>query len=439
MPKNFVIDTNILLHDPQALFHFGKANVIIPIEVIEELDSFKHDASELGRSSRAVAHILDDLRSKGRLGEGIALSNGGTLRIACEPIDPSFAQPGLDRGKRVSNSLLSIAMHLRKGAPDAETTVVTKNVHLRLTADALGIVAQDYAVERFTDADVYTGWHTLTVSPEVMARLKAGKKGRPEGLSGFPNEYVFAESAAGDREEAALCRILGTRTEMIEIPTLSEDIVGITALNREQAFALHALLDETISLVTLTGKAGTGKTLLAVAAGLYKVFAHSAYTRVLVFRPTMPVGRDIGYLPGSIDEKMQPWMQPIYDALELIWEQDRHSPNRVLPPDVMECEEICIEPLTYIRGRSIPRQYIIIDEAQNLTPLELKTVVTRVGTGTKIVLTGDPHQIDNPYVDALSNGLASLIDRFRGNELSAHIGLVKGERSVLAETAANLL
>ena len=438
MPKNFVIDTNILLHDPQALFHFGKANVVIPIEVIEELDSFKHDASELGRSSRAVAHILDDLRSKGRLGEGISLANGGTLRIACEPIDPSFAQAGLDRGKRVSNSLLSIAMHLRKGAVDAETTVVTKNVHLRLTADALGIIAQDYTVDRFADADVYTGWHTLTVSPEVMARLKAGKKGRPDGLSGFPNEYVFAECATGVRG-AALCRILETRTEMVEIPALREDVVGITALNREQEFAMNALLDETISLVTLTGKAGTGKTLLAVAAGLYEVFAHNAYTRVLVFRPTMPVGRDIGYLPGSIDDKMQPWMQPIYDALELIWEQDRRSPNRVLPPDVMECDEIGIEPLTYIRGRSIPRQYIIIDEAQNLTPLELKTVITRVGTGTKIVLTGDPHQIDNPYVDALSNGLAALVDRFRGNELSAHIGLVKGERSVLAETAADLL
>ncbi|MBT3381631.1 MAG: PhoH family protein [Lentisphaerae bacterium] len=438
MPKNFVIDTNILLHDPQALFHFGDANVLIPLEVIEELDSFKHDTSELGRSSRAVAHILDDLRNKGRLGEGIQLSNGGTLRIVCEPTDPSLSRAGLDRQKRVSNSLLSVAMRLRRGTAGADTTVVTKNVHLRLTADALGIVAQDYSVDRFTDTDVYTGWHTMTVSPETMARLKDGKKGRPEGLSGAPNEYVYAESATGERE-AAFCRILDTRTEMLEIPTLREDIVGLKALNREQAFAFDALLDDKIGLVTLTGKAGTGKTLLAVAAGLHKVFSHNTYMRVLVFRPTMPVSRDIGYLPGSIDEKMQPWMQPIYDALELIWEQDKHSPNRLLPPDIMECEEISIEPLTYIRGRSIPRQYIIIDEAQNLTPLELKTVITRVGTGTKIVLTGDPHQIDNPYVDALSNGLVSLIDRFRGSELSAHIGLVKGERSVLAETAANLL
>jgi len=191
--------------------------------------------------------------------------------------------------------------------------------------------------------------------------------------------------------------------------------------------------------VTITGKAGTGKTLLAVAAGLYKVFAEDEYNRLLIFRPTMPVGRDIGFLPGDIKEKMQPWMQPIYDAVELIREQDKRSPNRVLPQDIMESEEISIEPLTFIRGRSIPHQYIIIDEAQNLTPLEVKTVITRVGNGTKIVLTGDPHQIDNPYVDSLSNGLVYLVNRLRHSHIAAHIGLQKGERSELAEAAANLL
>ena len=329
-------------------------------------------------------------------------------------------------------------MFLRNQHPNEETVLITKNVNLRLKADALGIPAQDYTVDRYPDADRYPGWRTLEVDAMVMAKVRDGMKVRIEGIEGPPNEYVFLQES-GTKKGAQFGRFAANGLDIQPLPRHNEYIIGIKPLNLEQTFAMDALLDDNIQLITLTGKAGTGKTLLAVAAGLHKVFAEDRFHRLLVFRPTMPFTRDIGYLPGDIKDKMQPWMQPVYDALELLREQDKRSPSRALPPDVLDCDEISIEPLTYIRGRSIPHQYIIIDEAQNLTPLEVKTIITRVGQGTKIILTGDPHQIDNPYVDSLSNGLAFLVERFRFSELAAHICLVKGERSQLAETAANLL
>lgn len=438
MPRNYVLDTNVLLHDPQAIFHFGDSNLLIPIEVIEEIDSFKHDPSEVGRNSRTIAQILDGLRGRGQLGDGVTLDGKGTLKVLCQGTTSELAKIGLDGQNRVANSILSSALFLQAHRADEQTVVVTKNVNLRIKADALGIVAEDYTIDRFPEADQFPGWFEAELASALIAQLQQGKSVRVDGLQALPNEYVLAH-AADDADNVAFGRVQGREGEIVPLRDLDADMAGVKPLNLEQTFARDALLSDDIKLVTLTGKAGTGKTLIAVAAGLRKVFAEDCYHRLLVFRPTMPVSRDIGYLPGDVQEKMRPWMQPIYDALELIREQDRCSPSRTLPPDIMECEEICIEPLTYIRGRSIPRQYIVIDEAQNLTPLETKTVITRVGKGTKIVLTGDPHQIDNPYVDALSNGLAFLVDRFRGSELSAHICLTKGERSALAETAANIL
>jgi len=438
MRKNFVIDTNVLLHDPQAIFHLDDSNVLIPIEVLEEIDCFKHDVSERGRNARTVAQVLDGLREHGRLAQGIALDNGGTLRVVTTEDGGALRTAGLAVAVRVAESILAVAAHSQELRQDEETVIVTKNVNLRLKADALGIRAQDYEVDRFPDPDLYAGWHSLEVEAEVLARFKGNRKVRVEGFAGRPNEYVFM-TERGQPKQAACGRVTETGADIVSIPTVQEDVVGIRPLNLEQTFAMDALLNDSISLVTMTGKAGTGKTLLAVAAGLHKVFNEDRYNRILVFRPTMPVSRDIGFLPGEVAEKMRPWMQPVYDALELLRELDKRSGRKCLPPDIMECEEISVEPLTFIRGRSIPRQYIIIDEAQNLTPLEVKTVVTRVGKGTKIVLTGDPHQIDNPYVDSLSNGLTFLVDKFRASDLSAHICLVKGERSQLAETAANLL
>ncbi len=439
MQKNIILDTNVLLHDPKAIFNFPDSHVIIPIEVIEEIDSFKRDMTELGRNSRSIAQILDGLRAKGKLGEGIQIENNSTLRVICDlRLTSPGAGRGRDHGGKPENRILAIALDLQKEQPDATTTVVTKNVNLRLKADALNVQAQDYDVDRSPDADVYTGWHTLETDADTIAQAQKGLPVDLPDFRGLPNEYVLLKTK-GSEKPCALTRVGKIPNRVYPIAEHKNGAAGIKPLNLEQTFALDALLDDKIKLVTIAGKAGTGKTLLAIAAGLRKVFSEDQYHRLLVFRPTMPVGRDIGFLPGDIKEKMAPWMQPIYDALELIREQDKRSPTRMLPQDILECEEISIEPLTFIRGRSIPHQYIIIDEAQNLTPLEVKTVITRVGNGTKIVLTGDPHQIDNPYVDALSNGLVYLINRLRSSPISAHIGLRKGERSELAETAANLL
>ncbi|NOY82397.1 MAG: PhoH family protein [Kiritimatiellaeota bacterium] len=444
MPKNIILDTTVLLHDPHAVFTFPESNLLIPIEVIEEIDGFKRDMDERGRNSRTAARILDGLRERGRLGEGVALDNGSLLRVICESVEAELPFPTDNALNRVDNSILGLAVHFQARRPDEQTVVVTKNVNLRLKADALGIPAQDYAVDRTTEPDVFPGWRRIEADTAQVRGLGTGREIRIPGVCGPPNEFVLLESPDG-ATKPALGRFAPAPPPdaagglILPLEAAGLSAVGVRPLNLEQTFALAALLIDDFRLVTLTGKAGTGKTLLAVAAGLQKVFTEDRYNRVLIFRPTLPVGKDLGYLPGSVDEKMRPWMQPVYDALELIREQDRRNPVRALPPDIMECEEIRIEPLTYIRGRSIPHQYIIIDEAQNLTPLEVKTVITRVGRGTKVVLTGDPHQIDNPYVDAQSNGLTYLVGHFQTSPLAAHVALWKGERSELAEAAANLL
>jgi PhoH-like ATPase len=426
MPTSIILDANVLLYDPNAIFEFGEAVVLVPMEVIEEIDRFKHDTTESGRNSRRAARALDDLRQRGSLGDGVALGTGGSLRVVH------------GRGRKLSagDSVLQTARDLQEHGETA--VVLTKNVNLRIKADAFGIEARDYDDNKGPDVDQYRGWYEMDVEGHVVDALRNGNGVRPASMELSPHEYLFlrdedepkhAAAAKVDAEGKMAWPLLGsTRT-----------LCGIRGLNIQQTFAIDALLDDSIRLLTLAGKAGTGKTLLAIAAGLHQVFADDRFHRLTVFRPTIAVSRDLGYLPGGLDDKMRPWMQPVYDAIDLIRLEDRKQPAHILPNDIRECEEVVVEPLTYIRGRSIPNQFIIIDEAQNLTPLEVKTAITRVGAGSKIVVTGDPHQIDNPYVDFHSNGLTALVDRFRESRLSAHITMVKGERSELAETAANLL
>ncbi len=426
MPTSIILDTNVLLYDPDAIFQFGDADVLIPMEVIEEIDRFKHDTTESGRNSRRAARALDELRRAGSLGAGVGLESGGSVRVVYSP----------NRRRSAGDSVLQTAREmLDQGQP---ALVVTMNVNLRIKADALGIEVRDYDENQGPDVDEYQGWYELEVDAPVVATLRAGRGVRPSSIRLLPHEYVMLRDR-DDRKHACAGKVDAQGELVWPLVGSTRTVCGIRGLNAQQTFCIDALLDDSIRLVTLAGKAGTGKTLLAIAAGLHQVFADDKFHRLLVFRPTIAVSRDIGYLPGGLDEKMRPWMQPVYDAIELIRSEDRKQPNRVLPNDVRECEEITIEPLTYIRGRSIPNQFIIIDEAQNLTPLEVKTAITRVGAGSKVIVTGDPHQIDNPYVDFHSNGLTALVDRFRESRLSAHITLVKGERSELAETAANLL
>jgi PhoH-like ATPase len=440
MPRRYILDTNILLFDPQSLVHYAGEEVILTLEVIEEMDTFKHDPNERGRSARTVAHLIDELRARGSVGVGVPMDHGGTLRILCRvPPPPNGLSPFEDRPEsRVGNSILSAALFLRQSDPHLPVTIVTKNVNLRVRADVFGIEARDYDPARIRDTDMLRGWHALELDAPLIDTLKEGRSVAIPELDAAPNEYAFLRDKSNPKRAQA-CRVDKDGKTLWPLADTTRTVCGIRSLNPEQTFTLDALLDPAIPMVTLAGKAGTGKTLLAMAAGLHQVFADHRYQRLIVFRPTIAVSRDLGYLPGDLGEKMRPWMQPVYDALDLIRSQDRQAPVRTLPNDIMDCDEIAVEPLTYIRGRSIPNQFIVIDEAQNLTPLEVKTVITRVGAGSKIVLTGDPHQIDNPYVDARTNGLTCLVDRFRDSPLSAHVTLVKGERSALAETAANIL
>jgi len=432
--KNYVLDTNVLLHDPNSLLNFQENKVLIPIEVLEEIDHFKRESSELGQNARTVSRTLDALRLKGRLSEGVPLSNGGQLRIVFKP------ENGQDRfsGKTVDSRIIDQALAVHRAAPEIRTILVTKDINLRIKADALGLEAQDYQTDRISITDLYTGIFELTVSPEKLAAFRAnGELDLPPDARYFANEYCTLADEANSKR-AVLAKVDPTARKLVPIVDVREGVWGIKPRNREQHFALDALLDDRVKLVTLMGKAGTGKTLLAMAAGLKRVVVDREYRRLIVARPTISLGKEIGFLPGTLEEKLNPWMQPIHDALELLSDLNMGQEHR-RSGDLMRSGSIVVEALSYIRGRSIAHQFMIVDEAQNLTPLEVKTIITRVGQGTKIIFTGDPYQIDNPYVDSSSNGFNYIVSKFREQAISAHVELQKGERSELAELAANLL
>ncbi len=436
MGKNFILDTNVLLHDPDAILKFDDNTVIITFEVLEELDNFKKDVTDLGANARRAIQRIDQLRSGGDLKNGIRLPNGGVLKVMPGYFDNTLVDAGLRDSRQTGHRLLGLACQLQQNT-SKPAILVTKNINLRLKADALGIVSADYKETADVTQNGYTGYQELEVSSETLANLRADGSVTLEGHRFYPNECLLLRDKEGNR---LLARIADEEGHVaVRIPHFGDGILGIEPRNLAQSFAFECLLNDDIKLVTLQGRAGTGKTLLAVAAGLYKVIEEDRYHKLLVARPTMPMGRDIGFIPGDVDEKLRPWMKPIYDAVDLLQEIDRRSRKRRLPPDLLESKELDIEPLTYIRGRSIPHQYIIIDEAQNLSPLEVKTIITRVGNGTKIVLTGDPEQIDNPYLNTTSNGFIHVVNKFKDQAIAAHITFMKGERSPLAEAAANLL
>jgi PhoH-like ATPase len=434
--KNYILDTNVLLHDPNSILAFKGNTVLIPIEVIEEIDRFKRESSELGQNARTVSRALDSLRGKGHLNNGVKLDNGGTLRIIFHGSNGDGEFPF--GHNTVDSRIVGLALAVHKAEPKVPAILVTKDINLRIKADTLGLPAEDYETDRVLLTDLYTGMIELTVTAEKMSRF------RVEGeldLNGhgkyFPNEYCTLLEEINPKR-TALAKVDFSGTKLLPILDCREGVWGIKPRNREQHFAFDALLDDRVKLVTLMGKAGTGKTLLAMAAGLKRTVLDREFRRLVVARPTVSMGREIGFLPGSLEEKLNPWMQPIHDALELLSDLNMGSDHR-RSTDLMRSGMIVVEALSYIRGRSIAHQYMVIDEAQNLTPLEVKTIITRVGTGTKIIFTGDPYQIDNPYVDSSSNGFNYVISRFRDQAISAHIELQKGERSELAELAANIL
>ena len=475
MRKTFVLDTNVLLHDPAALGRFEDNHLVIPIEVVEEIDRFKRDPSEKGRNARQVSRLLDELRNRGNLAEGVWLdqANGGRLRVVFCRSETLLELPPELKGGSGDNNILAVALEQQRlggiggseglpggdvPAPEkAPVVLVTKDTNLRIKADAVGLIAQDYTTDKVDIADLYPGFCELPVAAELMDRLKASGSlpmaelppGALHGVTLQANEGVTLVDGI-QPNHTLLARYNGIDRSLHPLQKVHRIKLGrIQPRNREQTFALDLLLDPAVQLLTLVGKAGTGKTLLALAAGLHQVADDHLYDRLLVTRPVIPLGKDIGFLPGDLNEKMGPWMQPIVDNLDYLLGAASDDPGggrgrsgrtqRSNWADLKGMGLLEVEAISYIRGRSIPRQFMVVDEAQNLTPHEVKTIVTRVGEGTKIVLTGDPYQIDNPYVDADSNGLTWLVERFKGQPLAGHVTLLRGERSELAELAANLL
>ncbi len=458
--KHFVLDTNVLLHNPRSLYMFDDNVVVIPFTVLGELDKFKKNNDDTGRSAREVIRQLDRLREKGTLAEGVQWNgHGGIVRVEFSDLSTCDKRPDWFSEDTPDNRIIGVAWRLTQEGH--RTVMITKDINVRLKSDALSITTEDFEAEKVDIDHLYSGFKTLEVPSEVIDQLYEEKQleiesirehlqiKREDGSAGelkiYANEFVQFRDQF-DESHTGLARRLADTDHMIPVQGPRRPVYGIMARNVQQIMALDLLLDDEIKLVTLIGMAGSGKTLLAIAAGMAKVFGEERYDKLLVARPIMPMGRDIGYLPGDKDEKLAAWMQPIFDNLTYLMStrgaDAQHADSKPVEQRInqlMGTGQLVLEPLTYIRGRSIPHQFLIVDEAQNLTPHEVKTIVSRVGEGTKIVLTGDVAQIDNPYLDASSNGLAYMIERLKGQPMTGHITLARSERSQLASIAAELL
>lgn len=467
--RHYVVDTNVLLHNPNALFVFKEHHVVIPFAVIEELDAMKRKDDDLGRNAREVIRHLDHLRALGDLTRGVpwgefsprqgaAASSGpegltGTVRIDIG----EHARPMVLDHDSPDNRIIAVAWHMhQQGLP---AVFVSKDISARIKSDALGIPTEDFENSKVDAERLYTGYVTASVAGELIDALykdrmlgldalsDALKVTTPQGQSYVrelaANQFLVLRNK-DDEHHTGLARRLADTQHVIPITGPRKPVYGIMARNLQQSMALDLLLDDEIRFVTLLGSAGTGKTLFALAAGMSKVFSEERYEKLLCARPIMPLGRDIGYLPGDKDEKLTAWMQPIFDNLgylmstrgaDKMQHADSHTSEQRINK-LMADGKLVLEPLTYIRGRSIPHQFMIVDEAQNLTPHEVKTIVSRIGEGTKLVLTGDIQQIDNPYLDSSSNGLAYAVEKMKGLGIVGHVTLAKSERSELASLAA---
>ncbi len=493
--KTFVLDTNVLLHDPQSIFKFEENNLAIPVEVLEELDAIKGEQStERGRNARRVHRLLQELLPDSRsMHEGVELPNGGTLSIIINPylMEAGRHSPAMERLKAIlpdlskkDNRIIAAALFVQEQFPPP-TTLVTKDVNVQLKARAVGLESEDYLNDKVPQSDEEASYREVPLSIYELQRFcSEGAFDLDEAVAKplYLNEYLLLRSDEGKTMPA---RYHGDGVvRRLKIPDYVKAPGGmpIRARNLEQQFFMDALLDDGIHMLTCFGKAGTGKTLLSMACALHQTQDdHSRYDGVSVSRPVIALGKDIGFLPGTLEEKMRPWLQPYYDALEVLIpskppkepqfaakkvskkkrkKHDEHFTAALTAPQASHASHngghgsavvakpyerllksglVEIEALAFIRGRSIARRFFILDEAQQLTPHEVKTVITRIAEGSKIVLIGDPTQIDNPYVDSRSNGLVYCHNRMRGQAVAAHVKLMKGERSRLAELAADLL
>jgi PhoH-like ATPase len=428
--KSFVIDTNVFIHKPDCVLSFRDNEVVIPLWVLEELDKLKTYSDERGRNARHAIRFLDELGRKGSLSEGVKMENGSTLRVV---LKANAAPPSGMLADKPDNQIILTAYDL---AQQGRTVFfVSKDINARVKATALGLKAVDYEKQKVNIDKLYAGYTEVDSTADTVSELASSKR-IPWADPLPPNHYVLLHDRVHD--ETNLGRYLPEEGELDFIDHKMPSVAGVRPLNDQQRIAFDLLLDDSVNLVTLVGKAGTGKTLLAIAAGLKMTMEEKKYSRVLVSRPVIPMGKDIGFLPGQKNEKLSHWMQPLFDNLEYIMSVYKRQ-NVKSAEQLMNNKVIELEALSYIRGRSLPGQFIIIDEAQNLSPHEVKTIVSRAGEGSKVVLTGDPYQIDSPYLDANSNGLSYLVEAFKGQDLFGHVTLTKSERSRLAELAAELL
>ena len=444
LTKIYVLDTNVLLQDPYAIFSFQDNEVVIPAVVLEEVDSKKRYMDEIGRNARQVSRIIDGLRETGKLHEKIPLDNGGTVRI--ELNHRSFHQlQEVFVEKTNDNRILAVAKNLSLEEQTKEVgrpvILVSKDALVRVKADAIGLASEDFLSDRVIEMDdLYTGFEEFYVTAELLNRFYLKGELPLAEIGGnklYPNQFIILKDSLGSSSSAI--GMVDKRKLLVKKFVFDHEgkqIWGIRARNVQQIMALELLLRDDIPLVTLTGRAGTGKTLITLATGLFQTEDLGEYKKLVVARPIVPVGKDLGFLPGEKQEKLRPWMQPIFDNLEFLFNTKKPGELDAILAGMGSIE---VEALTYIRGRSIPDQFIIIDEAQNLTKHEVKTILTRVGERSKIVLLGDPDQIDHPYLDAYNNGLTYVVEKFKDQQIAGHVKLVKGERSALAQLAADLL
>ena len=434
--KIYVLDTSVCLTDASCLTSFSNNDIVLPLKVLEEIDNHKKRQDSVGVNARETIRKLDALREKGSLYKGIRLGKGkGIISVKLcrkdnipEDLDTSIPD----------NEIIGVALNQKDDFPKRKTIVVTRDINMRVKCDSLGLLSEDFQSNQIIadTSHMYTGFIEHLVDEPVIDRFYGGEEIyiEEDELKLHPNQFILLVSNQNEKK-TALARFFSYLKPLKRINGQHKNgIWGVKPRNKEQVFALELLKDKAVDVVTLVGKAGCGKTLLAIAAGLRQVVETEEYRRLVISRPIQPMGRDIGFLPGTMEEKMAPWVAPIQDNLQFLMGNDKTTLEMYMENGTIE-----VEALTYIRGRSISNAYIIIDEAQNLTAHELKTIITRVGENTKIILTGDIEQIDNVYLDETSNGLAHAVEKFKKHDLSGHITLIKGERSKVATLASKIL
>tara|TARA_R110000824_G_scaffold2936_10_gene13421 strand:- start:38944 stop:40251 length:1308 start_codon:yes stop_codon:yes gene_type:complete len=435
MKKTYILDTNVFLTSANSVFEFKNNDIIVPLKVLDEIDKHKKRQDGVGLNARNIIRILDDLRSKGNLHKGARMGRGkGILSVRGYDLEDLPIGCDIDSA---DNEILTTALTEMKRNPKRKVVLVTRDINMRVKCDSLGIITEDYAPNKVVSDEkhLFTGFKKHLVDDQLIDQFYDGEAiyfDKEDGTF-FPNQFVMLVSSSNEKK-TALAKFVNYDTRIYKIVESKDAIWGLKSRNKEQTFALDVLGDPEVPIITLVGKAGCGKTLLAIAAGLDQVLEQNIYKKLIVSRPVQPLGKDIGYLPGTMEEKMKPWLMPIQDNIDFLLNGKKSSMDMFFEDGTIQ-----IEALTYIRGRSISNAFVIIDEAQNLTIHELKTIITRVGENTKIVLTGDIEQIDSVYLDATSNGLSYAVEKFKNHSLSGHITLTKGERSKVATLASKIL